>query len=363
MAGSETRGEHGAALLSIRSGCVIPAHPLALTPARKLDERHQRALTRYYVAAGAGGVAVGVHTTQFAIRDAQHGLLRPVLELAATTARAALPRLGAPLASITQPFALVAGVCGATTQAVSEAELAVSLGYDAGLISLAAMRGGSNRDLIAHCRAVADVIPLIGFYLQPAVGGIPLDYAFWRDFAEIPNVVAVKIAPFDRYGTIDVVRAIAASGRDDIALYTGNDDNILADLVTPFPFGASPVPRRITGGLLGQWAVWTRRAVELLDQARAASESDLIPADLLRIGAALTDANAAVFDVRNAFAGCIAGIHEVLRRQGLMQGTWCLDPNERLSPGQSEDIDRVTRCYPDLTDDDFVAAHLDRWLA
>jgi len=363
MAGSETHAESAAALRAIRSGCVIPAHPLALTSARKLDERHQRALMRYYVASGAGGIAVGVHTTQFAIRDAQHGLLRPVLELAADTARAALPRLGAPAVSITQQFALVAGVCGATTQAVSEAQLAVSLGYDAGLISLAALRDASNHDLIAHCRAVAEIIPLIGFYLQPAVGGIPLDYAFWRAFAEIANVVAVKIAPFDRYRTIDVVRAIAASGRDDIALYTGNDDNILGDLVTPFPFGAGGAPRRITGGLLGQWAVWTRRAVELLDQARAASESDLIPAELLRIGAALTDANAAVFDVRNAFAGCIAGIHEVLRRQGLMQGIWCLDPNERLSPGQSDEIDRVIQCYPDLTDDDFVAAHLDRWLA
>ncbi|HEX5077469.1 MAG TPA: dihydrodipicolinate synthase family protein, partial [Gemmatimonadaceae bacterium] len=361
MAGSEA--QRGASLRAIRSGCVIPAHPLALTSARKLDERHQRALTRYYVAAGAGGVAVGVHTTQFAIRDAQHGLLRPVLELVAETARASLPRLGTPAVAVTQPFALVAGICGATTQAVAEAELATSLGYDAGLISLAAMRGRANRDLLAHCRAVADIIPLVGFYLQPAVGGIPLDYAFWREFAEIPNVVAVKIAPFDRYRTIDVVRAIGASGRDDIALYTGNDDNIVGDLVTPFPFGAGGIPRRIIGGLLGQWAVWTRRAVELLDQARAASESDLIPADLLRIGAALTDANAAVFDVRNGFAGCIAGIHEVLRRQGLMRGTWCLDPHEQLSPGQSEEIDRVIRCYPDLTDDDFVATHLDRWLA
>ena len=363
MAGSETRAQGSAALRAIRSGCVIPAHPLALTSARKLDERHQRALTRYYVAAGAGGVAVGVHTTQFAIRDAQHDLLRPVLELAADAARASLPRLGTPATLITQPFALVAGICGATNQAVSEAELAESLGYHAGLFSLAATRGATNRELIAHCRAVADVIPLIGFYLQPAVGGIPLDYAFWREFAEIPNVVAVKIAPFDRYRTIDVVRAIAASGRDDIALYTGNDDNIVGDLVTPFPFGEGGSPRRVIGGLLGQWAVWTRRAVELLDQTRAASESDVIPADLLRIGAALTDANAAVFDVRNAFAGCIAGIHEVLRRQGLMAGTWCLDPGEGLSPGQSEEIDRVIRCYPDLTDDEFVAAHLDRWLA
>ena len=359
MAGSERAGGSSDALRAIRSGCVIPAHPLALTPERMLDERHQRALTRYYVAAGAGGVAVGVHTTQFAIRDAKHGLLRPVLELAAETARSARPRVGA----MTAPFALVAGVVGPTPQAVSEAELARSLGYDAGLLSLAALRGASREAVIAHCRAVADVIPLVGFYLQPAVGGIALDYAFWRAFAEIANVVAVKIAPFDRYRTIDVVRAIAAAGRDDIALYTGNDDNIVADLVTPFPFGATGGTRRIIGGLLGQWAVWTRRAVELLDQARAASDADQVPADLLRTGAALTDANAALFDVSHGFAGCIAGIHEVLRRQVLLRGTWCLDPAEGLSPGQSEEIDRVLHTYPDLTDDEFVATHLDSWLA
>jgi dihydrodipicolinate synthase/N-acetylneuraminate lyase len=361
MDGSDRRS-HVAALEAIRAGCVIPAHPLALTTDRKLDERHQRALTRYYVAAGAGGVAVAVHTTQFAIREPQHGLLRPVLELAAETARAASPRLGPAGSAAVAPFALIAGVCGRTPQAVAEAELARSLGYDAGLLSLAGMRGASAEDLLAHCRAVADVIPLVGFYLQPAVGGIPLDYAFWRGFAEIRNVVAVKIAPFDRYRTIDVVRAIADAGRADIALYTGNDDNIVPDLVTPFPYGPGST-RRIVGGLLGQWAVWTRRAVELLDQARAASESDHVPADLLRVGAALTDANAAVFDVRNAFAGCIAGIHEVLRRQGLMRGIWCLDPAEELSPGQAAEIDRVIRCHPELTDDDFVSAHLDTWLA
>lgn len=363
MAATDSHPESGS-LQAIRSGCVIPAHPLALTADRKLDERYQRALTRYYVAAGAGGVAVGVHTTQFAIREPKHGLLRPVLELAAHTAHSALPRLGgSPSAPVTSPFALVAGVCGRTSQAVAEAELARSLGYDAGLLSLAAMRGSTPDALIAHARAVADVIPLIGFYLQPAVGGIPLDYAFWRAFAEIPNVVAVKIAPFDRYRTIDVIRGISDTGRTDIALYTGNDDNIVADLVTPFAFGDGTEPRRIVGGLLGQWAVWTRRAVELLDQARAASEMDHVPADLLRTGAALTDANAAVFDVRNAFAGCIAGIHEVLRRQGLMRGIWCLDPAEGLSPGQSDEIDRVMGCYPELTDDEFVAAHLESWLA
>jgi dihydrodipicolinate synthase/N-acetylneuraminate lyase len=363
MAAFDNRASSSPGLRAIRSGCVIPAHPLALTEQRKLDERYQRALTRYYVAAGAGGVAVAVHTTQFAIREPKHGLLRPVLELAAETARAARPRLGFPATLITAPFALVAGVCGQTPQAVAEAELAASLGYDAGLLSLAAMRGSPTDAIIAHCRTVAEVIPLVGFYLQPAVGGIPLDYAFWREFAEIPNVVAVKIAPFDRYRTIDVVRAVAASGRDDIALYTGNDDNIVGDLVTPFPFGEDGASRRIVGGLLGQWAVWTRRAVDLLDQARATSDAEQVPADLLRTGAALTDANAAVFDVKNAFAGCIAGIHEVLRRQGLMRGTWCLDPSEGLSPGQSEEIDRVIRCHPALTDDDFVATHLDSWLA
>ena len=362
MAATDSTG-FGDALAAIRAGCVIPAHPLALTSDRKLDERHQRALTRYYVAAGAGGIAVGVHTTQFEIRAPQHGLLRPVLELAAETARASALRPGQHAGSVA-PFALVAGVCGKTDQAVSEATLASSLGYDAGLASVAALRGSTTEAIVAHCKTVADVIPVIGFYLQPAVGGIPLDYDFWQRFFEIPNVVAVKIAPFDRYRTIDVVRALAESGRTDVALYTGNDDNIVGDLVTPFPFGsASASPRRVVGGLLGQWAVWTRRAVDLLNRARAASEGDHVPADLLATGAALTDANAALFDVRHAFAGCIAGIHEVLRRQGLMQGIWCLNRAEGLSPGQAEEIDRVIRQYPYLTDDEFVAAHRDSWLA
>jgi dihydrodipicolinate synthase/N-acetylneuraminate lyase len=362
MAATDSTGV-GDALAAIRAGCVIPAHPLALTADRRLDERHQRALTRYYVAAGAGGIAVGVHTTQFEIREPQHGLLRPVLELAAETARASALRPSQHPGSVA-PFALVAGVCGTTAQAVSEAALASSLGYHAGLVSLAALGGAATDAMVAHCRAVADAIPIIGFYLQPAVGGVPLDHDFWQRFFEIPNVVAVKIAPFDRYRTIDVVRALADSGRTDVALYTGNDDNIVGDLVTPFPFGnASAAPRRMVGGLLGQWAVWTRRAVDLLNRARAASEGDYVPADLLATGAALTDANAALFDVRHAFAGCIAGIHEVLRRQGLMRGIWCLDPAEGLSPGQAAEIDRVIRQYPYLTDDEFVAAHKDSWLA
>lgn len=335
---------------------MIPAHPLALTAARRLDERRQRALTRYYVAAGAGGVAVGVHTTQFAIRDRRHGLFEPVLMLARETVDEALGRRRERKA-----FALVAGAVGHTRQALRETLAAARNGYDAVLLSLAAMEDVSNRDLVRHCRAVADVLPLFGFYLQPAVGGRVLDFDFWCRFCEIENVVAIKIAPFNRYATIDVARATIETGRDDIALYTGNDDNILPDLVTPFPFG-NGAPRRIVGGLLGQWAVWTRRAVELLNRAHASSDADHVPVDLIRMGAELTDANAAIFDVRNSFAGCIAGIHEVLRRQGLMKGIWCLDPSEGLSSGQSKELDRVISAYPELQDDDFVAAHLDAWL-
>jgi dihydrodipicolinate synthase/N-acetylneuraminate lyase len=338
----------------LRAGVVIPAHPLALTSARVLDERRQRALTRYYLDAGAGGLAVGVHTTQFAIREQKHGLYRPVLELAADTVRArAAPSV-----------VMVAGLAGPTAQAVSEADIARSYGYEVGLLSLGALRDARMDDLLAHCRAVAEVIPLFGFYLQPAVGGRVLDYAFWREFAEIPNVWAVKVAPFDRYRTIDVVRAIGESGRDDIALYTGNDDNIVGDLVTPFPVrhGGEQRLRWMDGALLGQFAVWTRGAVALLERARAQRAGGALDPELLREGAALTDANSAIFDARNGFAGCIAGIHEILRRQGLLAGTWCLDPRETLSPGQAEEIGRVCRAYPFLTDDAFVAERLAGWL-
>ena len=345
-----------AGLGALRAGGVIPAHPLALTPERKLDERHQRALTRYYLDAGAGGLAVGVHTTQFAIRRPEYGLYRPVLELAAETARDWRGGAG-------RAVALVAGAIGDTAQAVSEAELAASLGYDLVLLGLGALRDASDGRLIAHCRAVADVLPVFGFYLQPAVGGRVLGYRFWRELAEIDRVWAVKIAPFDRYRTLDVVRAVADSGRADLALYTGNDDAIVADLVTPFPVGGDGAPRRIVGGLLGQWAVWTHAAVGLLERARVARDADRVDAALLRDGAALTDANAAIFDAVNAFAGCIPGIHEILRRQGLLRGTWCLDPHEQLSPGQAEEIDRVVRRYPELADDRFVAEGLGEWLS
>ena len=320
-------------------GMVIPAHPLALTAEGKLDERHQRALTRYYLDAGAGGIAVGVHTTQFEIREPKHGLFRPVLQLAAEEMKL-------------QDAVRIAGVCGDTPQALGEAELAAGLGYNAALVSLGALRDATTSKLIEHVRAVADVLPVFGFYLQPAVGGRVLPFAFWREFAEIENVVAIKIAPFNRYQTIDVVRAVAESGRaGEIALYTGNDDSIGADLLTKFEF--SGVRLRIVGGLLGQWAVWTRRAVEML--------GGLTP-DTLTAGAQLTDANAVIFDAANHFHGCIPGINEILRRQGLLAGRWCLNPDEDLSPGQAEELDRVCRAYPHLADDTFVAMNLDKWL-
>lgn len=336
-------------------GQVIPAHPLALTAARTLDERRQRALTRYYVDAGAGGIAVGVHTTQFAIREPAHGLYEPVLALAADTVRAA--RLGS-----TTPFAMIAGVIGDTRQAVREAELAASLGYHVALLGLGALVTATEGELIAHCRAVAEVMPIFGFYLQPAVGGRVLRYSFWRAFAEIERVWAVKIAPFNRYQTIDVIRAVGDAGRDDIALYTGNDDSIVSDLLAPFPAGDDGrATRRVVGGLLGQWAVWTRAAVVMHERVRSLEDGPVDRA-LLRDAAAITDANAAIFDAANGFAGCIAGIHEVLRRQGLLAGTWCLDPAETLSAGQAEEIARVYRQYPELSDDAFVAEHVGRWM-
>ena len=338
----------------LQKGLVIPAHPLALTRERKLDERRQRALTRYYLAAGAMGIAVGVHTTQFAVRDPKYNLLRPVLELAAEEARK-------------HDVAKIAGVCGKLKQATTEAELAKSLGYDAALLSLAALREASVPALLDHTRAIASIIPVVGFYLQTAVGGRLLPCEFWREFAGIPNVVAVKIAPFNRYQTLDVVRAVVESGRtDEIALYTGNDDNIVADLLTEFDFGGKRA--RIVGGLLGHWAVWTRRAVTLVQcikETVANPQKDASSTKtLLTIAAQVTDMNSAVFDTRNDFRGCIPGIHEVLRRQGLLEGRWCLDPNEDLSPGQSEELDRICSTYPELCipDDTFIRENLDSWL-
>ncbi len=346
-------------LTALRSGLVIPAHPLALTEARRLDERRQRALTRYYHAAGAGGIAVGVHTTQFAIREPQHDLYKPVLELARETVTACDKATG-------RHTVRIAGVCGKTAQAVAEAELARELGYHITLLSLAALRDANDNELLEHCRVVASVLPLFGFYLQPAVGGRVLSRDFWRRFAEIPNVVAIKMAPFNRYQTLDVIRGVAESGRAaDIALYTGNDDQIVLDLLTQFvvPTASGTQRLRIVGGLLGHWACWTRAAVNLLATCRAVASKDAIPATLLTLAAQVTDCNAAFFDADHHFAGCIAGIHEVLRRQGLLANRLCLDPHEDLSPGQAAEIERVYKAYPELNDDAFVAEHLAEWLA
>lgn len=370
-------------LARFREGGAIPAQPLALDARRRLSELHQRALTRYYVEAGAIGLAVGVHTTQFAIRDPKTGLFKPVLALVAET-------LDAIRAATGRDVLRIAGVCGPTAQAVGEAAFALESGYHACLPSLAALKEADIPALIAHCREIAAVMPLIGFYLQPAVGGRPLPYAFWREFAGIPGVLGIKIAPFNRYQTIDVVRAVAESGRDDIALYTGNDDSIVVDLLTTYQFtvGGRVVRKRIVGGLLGHWAVWTRTACNLLDQCHravecpagtplpdAAGTCESRPLEgeeanapyrcllrLLDTAAAVTDMNAAIFDAAHHFAGCIPGVHEVLRRQGLLDSIACLDPKETLSPGQAEEIDRVCRQYPHLVDDAFVQQHLDQWL-
>jgi hypothetical protein len=328
----------------LRSGMVIPAHPLALNAQRKLDERRQRGLTRYYLAAGAGGVAVAVHTTQFTIRE--HGLLEPVLQLAMEECR-------------THDVVKIAGVCGKRAQAVTEAQLASRLQYDAALLSLAALREESIAELLEHAKSIASIIPVMGFYLQLSVGGRFLPYEFWRQFLEIENVVAIKIAPFNRYQTIDVVRALAESGRaNEVTLYTGNDDNILNDLCSVFDFNGQRI--RFAGGLLGHWAVWTHVAVSHLAKAKASGNS--MSAELQSLAPQVTDSNAAIFDPVHHFHGCIAGIHEILSRQGLLEGRWCLDPKEELSPGQMEEIDRVSKAYPHLQDDAFVKEHLHEWL-
>ena len=343
---------------ALRQGAVIPAHPLALDAARKLDVRRQRALTRYYIDAGSGGLAVGVHSTQFAIREA--GLYEPVLRLAAETAGEWAQ------GSAKKPLVLVAGLSGRTAQAKKEAETARGLGYHAVMLSLAPMKGASIDQLIDHCAAIALEMPLVGFYLQTAVGGIALPMEFWRRFSQIENVVAIKMAPFNRYRTLDVIRGVvAACAEDRVTLYTGNDDHIVLDLAVPFDIrrGSQTIRMRIKGGLLGHWSVWTKSAVELHARIRAAVAANRLDDALLALDAKVTDANSAFFDVAHDFAGCIPGCHEVLRRQGLLEGTWCLDPDERLSPGQSEEIDRVYAAYPEFADDAFVHANLEKWLA
>jgi dihydrodipicolinate synthase/N-acetylneuraminate lyase len=330
----------------LRRGTVVPAHPLALDARRRLDERRQRALARYYIDAGSGGLAVGVHATQFAIREA--GLYEPVLRIAMEEAQ--------------RRVLMIAGLAGTTVQARKEAQLARALGYHCGMLSLGAMKSASMDELIEHCAALADEIPLVGFYLQRAVGGIALPAEFWRRFAAIDNVVAIKAAPFDRYRTLDVVKGVvAARAEDRVTLYTGNDDHIVLDLLLPFAVkrGGEEVRVRIRGGLLGHWSVWTKSAVALLKRIHEGRLDE----NLLALDSRITDCNSAFFDVAHNFAGCIPGCHEVLRRQGLLAGTWCLDPQEKLSPGQAEEIDRVYRDHADLADDDFVRANLQRWLS
>jgi len=335
-------------------GQAIPALPLALDRRRRWNPRRQQAVLRYYLDAGVGGVAVGVHSTQFEIREPKHGLFEPVLALAAETMNTWKRPTFTPLIRI-------AGLCGLTPQALAEAALAIRLGYDAGLLSLGAWKSEPERAILAHCRRIAREFPIIGFYLQPSVGGRLLSYRFWREFADIPQVVAVKIAPFNRYQTLDVVRAVVDSGRDDVALYTGNDDNIIVDLLTRFESDGKA--RFIVGGLLGQWGVWTKCAVQLLGDLKHERTKKSLGLLWLTRNAGLTDANAAIFDPAHGFAGCIPGIHEILRRQGIFETTACLNPHEQLSRGQPEEIDRVTRAYPWLLDDEFVAQNLDRWLA
>jgi dihydrodipicolinate synthase/N-acetylneuraminate lyase len=337
----------------LHKGTVIPGLPVALDASRQLDEHRQRLLTKYYIASGAGGVAVGVHTTQFEIRRPEFNLFEPVLRLAAEevnkSARA-------------ESLIKVAGITGATANAVREAEIASHYGYHIGLISMGGLPNLSEKELISRTREVAAKIPLFGFYLQPAAGGRLLSYEFWKEFVNIPNVYAIKIAAFNRYQTIDVVRAVCnSSRRDEIALYTGNDDNIIGDLITPYQFNNNgrKIEKRFVGGLLGHWAVWTSKAVELLKEIKA---GNLNYEALLRKNIAITDMNAVIFDAGNSFHGCIPGIHEVLRRQGLLEGTWCLNPNENMSEGQSEEIDRIYNDYPELTDDEFVKRFLEKEL-
>lgn len=354
---SHSKGLSNVQMRALHDGLVIPAHPLALDENRHLDEGHQRALTRYYMASGAGGVAVGVHSTQFEIRDPKFGLYEKVLQLAAEEVdREKLKR----------PFIRVAGICGPTEQALQEAEISAGLGYEAGLLSMGGLQDLSEAAILKRTEKVAEVIPVIGFYLQPSVGGKVFSFDFWRAFANIPGVVAIKMAPFNRYQTIDVVRAVCYSERrDEIALYTGNDDNIINDLLTVYRFQVQGklVEKRIVGGLLGHWAVWTNKAVELLEDIKRARIQESISPEWLTRNIEVTDANAAFFDPAHSFAGCIPGIHEVLRRQGLLRGTWCLNPHEALSEGQSEEIDRIYCDYPHLNDDAFVKEHLSSWLS
>ena len=350
---------HETALKILHEGTVIPATPLALDENRHFDLKHQRALVRYYLDCGVGGLAVGVHTTQFEIRDPKHNLFETVLRSEIREVRAYEARTG-------KTIVMVAGACGPTEQAVKEAELAKALGYDAVLLSPGGLSDKTEDYMIERTKAVAAIMPVIGFYLQPSVGGRVFTYEYWERLCAIENVVAIKAAPFNRYYTLDVVRAAALSERSEqITLYTGNDDNIVIDLVSEYRFDVDgkTYKKRFEGGLLGHWSVWTKTAVQIFEKCKALHGCDTLPADILRLANEVTDTNAAFFDTANGFKGCIAGLHEVLRRQGLLNGIWCLNPKETMSEGQKEEIDRIYRLYPHLSDDAFIKEHLDEWLA
>lgn len=341
-------------ITAFQEGIVIPAQPLALNSARQFDPVRQRALSRYYMDAGAGGLAVGVHTTQFAIRDV--GLYAPVLETASEAVENWCD---------TTKF-MIAGVAGKTDQAIQEAKTAKSLGYQSVLVSMAALNDSEEADLIDHCTAISKIIPIIGFYLQKAVGGRYLSRQFWKSFAEIDNVIGIKMAPFNRYATLDVIRGVVeAKAEKRITLYTGNDDHIVLDLISTHQIlrGDETVTMQIAGGLLGHWSVWTSSAVRTLELCKKAKANNSISAELMSLDSAVTDCNAVVFDVVNNFEGVIAGCHEILRRQGLLEGRWCLDEAEDLGPGQNAEIDRIYREYPQMNDDAFIAKNLHRWLS
>ncbi|MFA7637097.1 MAG: dihydrodipicolinate synthase family protein [Monoglobales bacterium] len=339
------------ALEILRNGTVIPATPLALTKDRKFDEKHQRLLMKYYLESGAGGIATAVHTTQFTIRDPKINLFDTILKVVVSEIEKYENATG-------KTIVRVAGACGPKEQAVAEAKKAKEYGYDAVLLSPGGLNHLSEDELVERTKAVAEVIPVIGFYLQEKVGGRRFSYNYWEKVCAIDNVVAIKCASFNRYQTLDVVRAAAFSKRaDEITLYTGNDDNIVIDLLTNYEFrddNGNIVSKGFSGGLLGHWTLWTKKVVEMFEMLMEAKKQDKIDAKLLTLAAQVTDCNAAFFDTANDFAGCIPGVHEVLRRQGLLDGIWCLDEEEVLSPGQAEEITRIYKMYPDLSDDDFV---------
>lgn len=350
---------HLKALEILKSGTVIPATPLALDENRRFDEYSQRLLMKYYLNCGVGGIATAVHSTQFEIRDPEVNLFEPILKLVSDEIDAFENKTG-------RVIVKVAGVCGKTEQAVKEATLAKKYGYDAVLLSPGGLNSLSEDELVKRTKAVAEVMPVIGFYLQTAVGGRHFSFEYWQKICEIPNVVAIKAAPFNRYMSLDIARAAALSTRsDEITLYTGNDDNIVIDLLTTYRFDVNGkrYEKGFEGGLLGHWSVWTKRAVELFERCKNEKTNGTISSEMLTLANAVTDSNAVLFDGANAFAGCIPGLHYVLKKQGLMKSLNCINPNEVLSPGQDTEIERIYAMYPNLVDDDFVKENIESWKA